>query len=120
MLGWAKTVRWFAPVRGLWRCHGQSGVLARVRLTLLTITLVLALITTVQVGFGSGPLGWRLAAVGMMAGLACWWLTGLRRGRFPLIGEPFEVLVIPVLAVAAGGLAPVFGIFFFVLNFRSL
>ena len=116
-----RTRRWAAWLRAGWQAlGGGTGVLAQVRRTILAISLVLALVTAVQVPFGPGPLAWRAAGIAALSGLAWWWVAGFRRGRFPTAAEPLEVLFVPVLALAFDSMDPVFGILFFAFNFRSL
>jgi diguanylate cyclase (GGDEF)-like protein len=107
-------------VRKLRAFVGGDGVLIRVRRVIFGATLVLTLLTAVQAAFGAGPVGWRVIAVAFALTLAWWWRRGLRRGRFPIAAEPFEVLLSPLLALAFGGIEMVFGVYFFALNFRSL
>jgi diguanylate cyclase (GGDEF)-like protein len=118
----AATGRPTALLATTWRLlsSGDESVLVRVRKIILLIALFIMAVTLVQVWFSAEPAPLRLTAAAMGAALAWWWIRGFRLGGFPTAVEPFEVLIIPALALALGAMDAVFGVFFFALNFRSL
>jgi len=108
------------PSRASARCArlrariAAGSTVARVRLVTFLLAFLSALGTIVPIATAPNPLPFRLAAAGAAIALASWWLLGLRRGDFPLAGEPLEALaVFVVLRVAPGHpLLPLCGLLF--------
>jgi diguanylate cyclase (GGDEF)-like protein len=109
--------------RRRWRARwARHGLLARVRGFFLLNGLFLVLATVPQLAAAANrPAGQRLLAAAALILLACWWLRGWRRGRFPLWVEPLEWLV-PMLVAAALGSAEsaALGVYYGSLSFRPL
>ena len=94
--------------------------LERLRWLFLAVSL-LALATSVPLALISPTAAWLHA--GGLAGaawLAGWWVTGYRRGRFPLAGELITIAALVALGVSVGNPEYVLGVIYCAALFRAL
>jgi diguanylate cyclase (GGDEF)-like protein/PAS domain S-box-containing protein len=113
----AGEVRYPITLRRYLGIGSDTSLLARAQLVALLLAVVSALaIVPSLLNSDHSPLVIGLGVAAAL-GLSCWWTLGYRRGSFPLIAEPLEVLcLLFLLRVTPGNpLLPLLG-----LVFRSL
>ena len=96
------------------RIGSESSLLARARLVTLLLAVIGALAVIPSL-IGSDHSAVIIGCgIAVLLGLSCWWVSGYRRGSFPLAAEPVEVLCLFfVLHVAPGNpLLPLLGLLF--------
>ncbi len=78
-------------------------LLGRLRLAALILASISAVAMVPQIAGADQPLGVRLLAIAVAFVLPAYWAWCVRRGAFPLAGEPLEVLALYLLLRATPG-----------------
>ena len=97
-----------------------ANTLQRLRWLFLAVSLV-ALATSVPLVLTSPTAAWlHPGALAGAAWLAGWWVTGYRRGRFPLAGELITTAALVALGVSVGNPESALGVIYCATLFRAL